>query len=301
MRPGGQLPAPERAGSGPAGLDLPGLEALAAEVASEAARLVVEERPTRLDVARTKSSATDVVTVMDQRSQDLLRARLRAARPDDGFLGEEEGGRAGASPVTWVVDPIDGTVNYLYGIPSYAVSVAAVVGDPSVPGAWETVAGAVAGAATGELFRAHRGGGAWVERAGAPPARLQVGAGPELAQALVGTGFGYEAHVREWQAAVLLRVLPSIRDIRRIGSAALDLCAVAEGALDAYFERGLHAWDLAAAWLVLAEAGGVVTGLAGGPPDWSMVVAGPPDLQERLRSLVAEAAAQAPRTRQAAE
>jgi myo-inositol-1(or 4)-monophosphatase len=284
----------------PRGLTVPdqevraSLEHLAVELAVEAGRLIVDDRPEDLGVAKTKSSATDVVTIMDQRAQDLLRARLREARPHDGFLGEEEGETTAHSEITWVVDPIDGTVNYLYGIPLYAVSVAAVVGDPRRPGAWAPVAGAVINPVTGELFSAHLGGGAWLRVRDGAPQRLAV---PEpaadLGQALAGTGFGYAAHRRAWQTRVLLEVIPSIRDIRRLGSAALDICAVATGTLDCYFERGLNPWDLAAAWLVLSEAGGVFTGLAGAPPDNSMVVGAAPALHAQLEPIVRAAAANA--------
>src|SRR5512132_4302392 len=142
----------------PEGTSLEQLEQIALELTREAGRFVVDERPRGLGVSRTKSTATDVVTEMDQRCQDLLRQRLARARPDDGFYGEEEGGGGGSSGITWVVDPIDGTVNYLYEIPSYAVSLAAVVGDPAVPGGWRPVAAAVADPALGEVFHAREGG-----------------------------------------------------------------------------------------------------------------------------------------------
>ncbi|NYG05525.1 myo-inositol-1(or 4)-monophosphatase [Phycicoccus badiiscoriae] len=272
---------------------LEALEALAVDVCREAGRLIVGERPADLGVAKTKSSATDIVTVMDQRAQDLLRSRLQDARPSDGFLGEEEGGTDGRSEITWVVDPIDGTVNYLYGIPSYAVSVAAVVGDPTVPGAWRPVAGAVVNPVTQELFHARAGSGAWLRRGDAPAVRLEIADPPPLGQALVGTGFGYATTRRAWQARVLLDVLPQVRDIRRIGSAALDLCAVAAGNLDAFYERGLNPWDMAAAWLVLTEAGGVVSGLGGEPPSPTMVVAAATTLHTELHEVVLRAAQQA--------
>lgn len=275
----------------PDGLPLDLLERLACEAALEAGRLIVDERPDRLGVARTKSSATDVVTVMDQRAQDLLRERLRSARPEDGFLGEEEGGGSGTSGVTWVVDPIDGTVNYLYGIPAYAVSVAAVVGDLAVPGGWRPVAGAVADPERGQLFHARLGGGAWRVDRGGDPRRILVGDQGELSQALVGTGFGYEAAVRVWQTRVLVEVIAQVRDVRRIGSAALDLCHVADGELDAYFERGLNEWDMAAGWLVLTEAGGRFGGLAGSAAGPSMVVAAAPGLFTALDEVVAAAVA----------
>jgi myo-inositol-1(or 4)-monophosphatase len=264
--------------------ELQDLERLAVELAVEAGRLIVEERPVRLGVSKTKSTATDIVTVMDQRAQDLLRSRLRSSRPQDGFLGEEEGGTAASSTITWVVDPIDGTVNYLYDIPSYAVSVAAVVGDPGKPGAWRPVAGAVVNPVTQEVFHARAGGGAWRAEGTAEPVRLRIGVPPPLGQALAGTGFGYDADRRLWQARVLAGVIGRVRDIRRIGSAALDICAVAAGNLDCYYERGLNAWDMAAAWLVLVEAGGRFTGLAGQAPGPAMVVAGAPTLHAQLET-----------------
>ena len=269
------------------------LEALAVDVAVEAGRLNVDERPPNLGVSKTKSTATDVVTVMDQRAQDLLRTRLQEARPQDGFLGEEEGGTDRRSAITWVVDPIDGTVNYLYGIPSYSVSVAAVVGDPTTPGAWRPVAGAVFNPVTGELFRARAGAGARLERAGATERRLELAEPPSLGHALVGTGFGYDTARRQWQATVLLDVLPEVRDIRRLGSAALDICAVASGSLDGYYERGLNPWDMAAAWLVLVEAGGVFSGLGGEPPSHRMVVAAASTLHTALHDVVLRAAERA--------
>jgi myo-inositol-1(or 4)-monophosphatase len=272
---------------------LEALERLAVEVCLEAGRLIVDERPANLGVSKTKSTATDVVTVMDQRAQDLLRTRLHEARPQDGFLGEEEGGAASRSEITWVVDPIDGTVNYLYGIPSYAVSVAAVVGDPTTPGAWRPVAGAVVNPVTGELFGARHGSGAWLKVGTGPATRLVVADPPQLGHALVGTGFGYDTGRRHWQATLLLGVLPQIRDIRRIGSAALDICGVAAGSLDAYFERGLNPWDMAAAWLVLTEAGGVFTGLGAEPPNDQMVVAAAPTLHTALHEVVLRAAGRA--------
>ncbi|MCE1177483.1 MAG: inositol monophosphatase [Micrococcales bacterium] len=267
------------------------LERIAVLVAEEAGRLIEDERPADLGVAQTKSSATDVVTVMDQRAQDLLRERLMGRRPDDAFFGEEDGGEAGTSGLTWVVDPIDGTVNYLYGIPAYAVSVAAVLGDPSTPGGWEPVAGAVCNPRSGETWHAYRGGGAWRTRDGSRHPVRASGA-DELATALVGTGFGYRARRRTWQVAALTHVLPRVRDIRRMGSAALDLCAVAEGRLDGYYERGLNPWDMAAGVLVVEEAGGVVTGLDG-PPSESMVIASGPRLAAPLAGLVGAAARQA--------
>ena len=240
--------------------DYQALRTFAADIATETGRIIVEERPDRLAVS-TKSTDTDVVTEMDQRAQDYLVEALRRHRPQDGFLGEEEGGgRAGESGISWVVDPIDGTVNYLYGIPAYSVSVAAVTGDPNVPGRWQPVAGAVVDPVSGAVYSAAAGHGATRTDADGTVRELAASTEQELGQALVATGFGYDPDRRAWQGAVLADLIPDIRDIRRIGSAALDLCRVAEGSVDAYYERGLNPWDLAAGWLIVAEAGGRVSG-----------------------------------------
>ncbi|WP_034713683.1 inositol monophosphatase family protein [Intrasporangium chromatireducens] len=277
--------------------DLLELERLCVEFASEAGRFIRDERPSTVRVADTKSSETDVVTVMDRRSEALLHGLIRDARPDDGILGEEGADVAGRSGLTWVVDPIDGTVNYLYDIPAYAVSVAVVVGDPATPGAWRPVAGAVSDPCRGLVHHARRGGGAWTRAAAtpAPPAgaspppsperrRLAASTEEELGRALLATGFGYEAQVRAAQAEVLREVLPRVRDIRRIGSAALDLVRVADGSVDAYAESGLKPWDLAAGWLVAEEAGARVVGVAGHPGPELTVAAGPA-LVEPVRRL----------------
>ncbi len=282
----------------PAAPDLPApgederaeIERIAVEVALAAAALIVDERPRDLGVDVTKSSLTDIVTVMDQRSQDLIIERLSAARPHDAVFGEERGGVEGTSAVTWVVDPIDGTVNYLYDIPAYAVSIAAAVGDPRVPGAFVPFAGAVVNPVTGEVFRARTGGGAWLARRGRDEERVVAPPGPDLALALVGTGFGYAAERRRWQGLTLAEVLPHIRDIRREGGAALDLCHVATGRIDAFYETGLNAWDLAAAWVFAREAGVVVGGLSGpGTPGPDLTWAAGPRLAETFSAVVIEA------------
>lgn len=249
------------------------LEEIACELAREAGELIVSERPEHLGVAATKSARTDIVTVMDRRSEGLLRTRLEARRPGDGLLGEEGASRPSATGITWVVDPIDGTVNYLYGLPAYAVSVAACVGDVHTPGQWRPVAGAVTNPVTDELFHARSGGGAHLQHRGRTSA-LHVTAQDDLALSLVGTGFGYDVDKRRQQAAVVVDLIPTVRDIRRAGSAALDLCSVAAGRLDGYYESGLNPWDLAAGWLVVTEAGGVVQGVGGADPSSQLVVAG---------------------------
>ena len=230
------------------------LLALAVDVAREAAELVRSRRLGGVDVAATKSSVTDVVTEIDRASEELIRARLLAARPGDGFLGEEGGSDESGTGVRWVVDPIDGTVNFLYGLPQYAVSVAA-----EVDGA--AVAGVVVHVPSRVVYTATLGGGAF--RDGVP---LAVRGPAPLGQQLVLTGFSYDAGIRGIQAAAVSALLPKVRDIRRLGSAALDLCHVAEGTADAYVEEGLNLWDHAAAGLIAREAGArteLLTGAGG--------------------------------------
>jgi myo-inositol-1(or 4)-monophosphatase len=277
--------APEVAGDvpgGPAvrlpdGVPVADLVSLADQVAREAGALIHDQRPARVRVSATKSSPTDVVTEMDTAAEALLRARLTKARPDDGLHGEEQGRRPGTSGLTWVIDPIDGTVNYLYGIPAYAVSVAAVVGDSAVAGAWQPVAGCVHSPATGETWTAGAGAGAALDGE-----RLVAAEPPELARALVGTGFGYLPRRRARQAQVVADLLPRVRDIRRIGCSAIDVCMVASGRVDAYYERGLNPWDIAASMLVATEAGVVVRGIDRRPPGDHMVVAARPPLLDVL-------------------
>jgi len=259
------------------------LRDLAERLAREAGALVRSGRPDQVEVAATKSTATDVVTRMDADSEALLRREIAAARPDDAILGEEEGSSSGTSGITWVIDPVDGTVNYLYGVASYAVSVAAVVGPPD-PREWTVLAGAVHSVVDDRTWTAGLGAGATLD--GRP---VHVNAETDLGQCLVGTGFGYDADRRRAQARVLVDVLPQVRDIRRLGSAAIDLCLVATGALDLYYERGLNPWDMAAGALVAQEAGARVTGLRGRPADREMVVAGPSEAVARLVRVLEDA------------
>jgi myo-inositol-1(or 4)-monophosphatase len=253
------------------------LAALAQEAAEAAGALIRENRPERVQVADTKSSPTDVVTEMDRAAERCIRDVLLGARPADGLLGEETGLTPGSTGLTWVVDPIDGTINYLYGIPAYAVSVAVVEGDPRIPGGWTSLAGCVLDVGSGEIWTASRGGGAWVD--GRPVAGP---APPELGLALIGTGFGYREDRRRSQARVVAALLPRVRDVRRFGSAALDLCWVAGGRLDGFYERGVNSWDIAAGILVAAEAGVDVRGLRGAPPGPAMLVAARPPLADVL-------------------
>ncbi|MCX2932815.1 inositol monophosphatase family protein [Mycobacterium sp. CVI_P3] len=203
-------------------------------------------------LVQTKSTPTDPVTIVDTETELLLRDRLATLRPGDTILGEEGGGPAAGDDdvVCWVIDPIDGTVNFVYGIPAYGISIAAQLGGVSV-------AGAVADVVSGDVYSAAAGHGAHVVRAGQRRA-LRCSAVTELPVALVGTGFGYAPQRRADQAALLARLLPLVRDVRRIGSASLDLCMVADGRLDAYYEHGLHVWDWAAGALVATEAGATV-------------------------------------------
>jgi myo-inositol-1(or 4)-monophosphatase len=261
------------------------LEDLAVAAAGVAGRFIVEDRPAALGVLDTKSSINDIVTVMDQQSEALLRRHLLGSRPDDGILGEEDGPSEGTSGITWVIDPIDGTVNYLYEIPAYCVSVAAVIGDAATPGKWRPVAGAICNPLTGETFHARLGGGSHLLLGDAERA-ISVNGVEVLLQSLVATGFGYLPQVRARQGQVVAAVLPEIRDIRRGGSAALDLCAVARGAVDAYYESGLNPWDLAAGWIIATEAGALVTGLDGMGPGEAAAVAAGPGIHASLVSLL---------------
>jgi myo-inositol-1(or 4)-monophosphatase len=248
---------------------------IAKEVGTELARARREGAPS----ASTKTSTTDMVTSMDLWAERQIVSRLLDARPDDGVLGEEGTALAGTSGVRWCIDPIDGTTNYLYDHPGYSVSIAALAdGEPLV--------GVVADPALDQVFSAVRGHGAW--RDNAP---IRVSDCPELSVALVGTGFSYDSLRRGRQAQVLTEVLPRVRDIRRMGGAALDLCSVGCARLDAFYERGLNLWDVAAGGLVAAEAGALVTDLEGRATWSGMVVASPPRLHEGLLELLRAARA----------
>lgn len=219
---------------------------LAVDLGVRAGRLIQAGRSAGIRDVQTKTSAVDVVTAMDKACESFLIEELAKARPGDAVYGEEHGQHSGDTGVRWIVDPIDGTVNYLYGIPDYAVSIACEA-DGIV------IAGAVVRPQSDEVFHAYVGGGAY--RGDTP---LSGSAPASLAVSLVATGFGYVAQRRRQQGALVAKVLGSVRDIRRIGSAALDMCYAAEGRVDCYYEWGLHAWDYAAATLIAAEAGLVV-------------------------------------------
>ena len=229
----------------------------------------------------TKSSPTDVVTAADRASEELLVEGIRAARPGDGVLGEEGSSDEGTTGVRWVIDPIDGTVNYLYGLPQWAVSIGVEVEGT-------TVAGVVLNPVADELFAAVLGGGATLN--GTP---LRCSAATELSQSLVATGFGYDARRRAAQAAFLPAVLPAVRDLRRMGAGALDLCAVAAGRVDAYYEQGLSPWDMSAGLLIATEAGARTGGLRGRAPSHDLVLAGAPGVFDALHDLLASVDADA--------
>lgn len=255
---------------------------LARSVALEAGELAALRRREGVEVAATKSTVVDVVTEADREVERLVLGRLLDSRPDDGLLGEEGASVSGSSGLTWVVDPIDGTVNYLYGIPHYAVSIALVEGDPD-PLTWTSRAGVVLNPATGELFTAEAGLGAYCG-----DRRMTVGDPVPLEMALVATGFAYRAETRAFQGDVVARLLPSVRDVRRQGTASLDLCFVGDGRYDAYFERTLSPWDHAAGALVAREAGARVTGRAGAAPSRDLILAAHPEVAERLETLLVE-------------
>lgn len=254
------------------------LLALATDLARRAGDLALSMRE-GVAVETTKSTPTDVVTAADSAAERLVVEGLRAARPGDGVLGEEGADDAGTTGVRWVVDPVDGTVNFLYGLPQWAVSIAAEVDG-------EVVAGVVHDPAKRETWTAVRGGGAFLDGR-----RLQCSAADELALALVATGFSYDARRRAAQAAHLTTILPRVRDIRRLGAGALDLCAVAAGRVDAYYEQAMNPWDWAAGALVAREAGARVGGLRGRPESSDLLLAAAPGVFDALHDLLAGLAA----------
>ncbi|MFZ9628511.1 MAG: inositol monophosphatase family protein [Ilumatobacteraceae bacterium] len=256
---------------------------LAARLAVDAGRMVRRGRAEHgITAASSKSTATDIVTEFDRASEQFVLTGILDARPSDGVVGEEGTGVAGTSGVEWLVDPIDGTTNFLYGLPGYAVSIAAAVdGAPR--------AGAVYVPATDELFTAVAGGGAHLDGR-----RIHCTGATDLAAALVATGFSYRSERRAEQAERLALVLPRIRDIRRCGAAAPDLCHLAAGRVDAYFEQWLGPWDHAAGALIARESGCRTAGAADGvigsglPGEGDWVVAAPASLFPALESMLRE-------------
>jgi myo-inositol-1(or 4)-monophosphatase len=281
--------------------DLDELLQIGVAVARSAGDLLLDGLNRARTSVRTKSSRTDMVTEMDLASESLIAASLHRQRPRDAILAEEGARQDGSTGVRWIVDPLDGTTNYLYAWPAFAVSIAAEIDG-------RIAVGVVHDPSHAETFVAVRGVGAWLSDPGgtdgapykqgarsAPTedgrSPLRLDAPPRLADALVGTGFNYDATLRAHQAEILTRVLPVVRDIRRAGAAALDLCWVAAGRLDAFFEAGLQPWDWAAGALVAGESGAWVGDLDGGPPSGSMTLAAAPELAAPLRALLVEAGA----------
>ncbi|CAM5237364.1 inositol monophosphatase [Streptomyces spiroverticillatus] len=252
---------------------------VALEVARRAGELLRDGRPDDLGVAATKSSSVDVVTEMDLAAEKLITGILAERRPDDGVLGEEGAATEGSSGVRWVVDPLDGTVNYLYGLPTWAVSVAAEYRG-------ETLVGVVEAPMRRETYRAVLGGGAYADGPAGAGRKLAVRPSPPLDQALIGTGFGYLAERRKRQAEIAGRLIPGFRDIRRGGSAAVDLCDVAAGRLDGYYERGLNPWDYAAGDLIAREAGALTGARPDSPASPELTVAASPGVFAPLQALL---------------
>jgi myo-inositol-1(or 4)-monophosphatase len=249
--------------------------------AARAAAELIRARASRgVVVAATKSSDVDIVTEADRASEALIRAEIRERRPDDAFLGEEGADESGTTGVRWIIDPIDGTVNFLYGIPQYAVSIAAEVNG-------EVVAGVVLNVATGTEYvgREQPGGTIVALRDGEA---ISVRAPAPLSHRLVATGFSYDRRVRVLQAQALARLLPRVRDIRRLGSCALDLCLVADGSVDAYVEEGVNLWDHAAGAFI-ARAAGARTALTVGAGGMDLLVCAPAHGFDEFRAAVQDA------------
>jgi myo-inositol-1(or 4)-monophosphatase len=251
----------------------PDLGTIARDLAREAGALLRRRREDVLAVS-TKSTVTDMVTEVDHECERLIVARLRDLRPGDGLLGEEGSSDPGTTGVRWIFDPLDGTTNYIYGYPAFSVSIAAEVEG-------EVVAGAVFDPLHEEMFSAVVGEGAF--RNDVP---IHVSGQASLATALVATGFGYDPARRAFQGRVLADIVPLVRDVRRGGSAALDLCWVACGRVDAYYEFGLNPWDMAAGALIVREAGGQTSTYSGVPEGANSIIAAGPGIFSGLRVLV---------------
>lgn len=284
---------------------------IASRVARVAGEKIFSLRQDGVRLAGLKSSSVDMVTEADTAAEQLIVQTILGVRPDDGFLGEEGAGREGTSGITWVIDPIDGTTNYFYGISAYCVSIAATVLDSSTfSDGRRAIAAAVYNPETDELYTATAGGGAYLN---GKPLQVRVPESPErpennkelsvsisnayeqahthavLETALVGTGFGYTRERKEEQLKVLHHVLPQVRDIRRIGSAALDLCRLAAGEIDVFYEIGLHPWDYQGGALVAMEAGAHLRGLGDALPGNQMLIAGHLEFVTALAALITAA------------
>jgi myo-inositol-1(or 4)-monophosphatase len=252
------------------------LRAIAEQLARAAGDMALAGRKSGIVTATTKSSPTDMVTQYDKASEDMITAGLRELRPDDGIVGEEGASREGTSGITWHIDPIDGTSNFYFDIPMWAVSIGAV--DDNGP-----IAGAVYAPALRDMFTAARGEGATLNGN-----RISVRENNLLSDALVCTGFSYHVNQREVHARRVATMVGQIRDIRRFGAAAIDLCFVACGRLDAYFEEHLNSWDLIAGQVIATEAGALVTNYSGDTVTPKEVLASQPGVQKALIQLIAD-------------
>jgi myo-inositol-1(or 4)-monophosphatase len=244
------------------------LVSLAEEVARAAGALLMQ-RPDSFTFTE-KSSAVDFATQMDQQAESLIVKRLLAARPEDGIIAEEGAAQPSKSGITWVIDPLDGTVNYLYGLPGWNISIAAKNQEG-------VIAGVVFAPTINSLWKATKGGGAYLNNKA-----IKCNDPVNLNLALIATGFSYDLELRKEQGARIQKLIPQIRDLRRNGAAAVDLCYVAMGAVDAYFESSLKEWDFAAGGLIATEAGALISGRTGGAPDGDMVVCAGPSLHAQL-------------------
>ena len=251
---------------------------LAVQIA-KATGLLLLDRPTDLGI-QTKSSATDVVTLMDQRAEAFVVSELNKHRPNDAILGEEGANKSGTSGFQWVIDTIDGTVNYLHKVPHWCVSIGL-----KETASGDSISGVVYVPVLDQMYISSKGLGAWIIESNGPR-QLQVSGCSELSQALVGTGFGYSSARRASQARVLQEVLPKVADIRRLGSCAVDLCLVADGVLDGYYERGVNPWDHAAGELIAREAGAISSGLFGNPIGSDMIVVTNPAIHSNLLAIL---------------
>ena len=251
--------------------------ALATLAAREAGALLLELRRSPAAGVRSKSSATDLVSEADERAEAAIVSAIRRNRPGDAIVAEEGSGARGTSGVSWYVDPLDGTINYLYGIPHWSVSICCADGDGAL-------AAVVFDPLREELFSAARGDGAWLGEQ-----RLRVSDKHDLASSLVATGFGYGAAQRVTQGRIIANVVGEVRDVRRFGSAALDLSWVAAGRFDAYFESVEKPWDWMAGAMLVREAGGRVTELAPVDPAFPRIIASGPGVHDALTRLLANA------------
>ena len=242
---------------------------LLAEEVARAAGAILIQRPDSFTFTE-KSSAVDFATQMDQLAESLIVKNLLAARPDDGIIAEEGAAQPSKSGVTWVIDPLDGTVNYLYGLPGWNISIAAKDKDG-------VIAGVVFAPTTNSFWKATKGGGAYFNNNS-----IKCNDPVNLNLALIATGFSYDLELRKEQGSRVQRLIPQIRDLRRNGAAAVDLCYVAMGAVDGYFESSLKEWDFAAGGLIATEAGALISGRSGGAPDGDMVVCAGPSLHAQL-------------------